>query len=443
MKKLTAGIFSVLMGLVSVNAAEAAVASKGYVDTKVGENTSTIATLTQTVADNKTAAETAVSSEKSAREAADSALDTRVTTNTTDITNLKSGKADKATTLAGYGIDNAYTKTEADALLGTKQNAFELGDNLVWGTDGKLTTSGIATNDSFDALQKDVTMLKSDAATAGSVANSIAEALKDYSTTEQVDEKDTATLDAAKAYTNELKNGAVATNTSDIAGLKTSVSNVYTKTEADTAIADAKKAGTDAAAALETYKTSNDAAVNANTDAISAINNAETGILKQSKDYTDTEIDKLEQSLGTTSGDLSALSEKVTANENAIKDINDSDVMKSGVTAGIVTQVGTNATAITTINNSAAMKSGITSEKVTAYDAYAGQISGAQDAADDAQDAADAAAQAAAAAQATADKAIPAPTPECSNKGNKCVLTSGEKGYAWEVIERGTGEVIE
>ncbi len=443
MKKLTAGIFSVLMGLVSVNAAEAAVASKGYVDTKVGANASTIATLTQTVADNKTAAETAVSSEKSAREAADSALDTRVATNTTDITNLKSGKADKATTLAGYGIDNAYTKTEADALLGTKQNAFELGANLVWGTDGKLTTSGIATNDSFDALQKDVTMLKSDAATAGSVANSIAEALKDYSTTAQVDAKDTATLNAAKAYTDELAEGAVATNTSDIAALQTNVSNVYTKTEADTAIADAKKAGTDAAAALNAYKETNDAAVSANTDAISAINDAETGILKQSKDYTDTEIDKLEQSLGTTSGNLSALSEKVTANENAIKDINDSDVMKSGVTAQTVTQVGTNASAITTINNSAAMKSGITSEKVEAYDAYEDQISGAQGAADAAQDTADAAVQAAAAAQATADKAIPAPTPECSNKGNKCVLTSGENGYAWEVIERATGEVVE
>ena len=408
MKKLTAGIFSVLMGLVSVNAAEAAVASKGYVDTKVGANASTIATLTQTVADNKTAAETAISSEKSAREAADSALDTRVATNTTDITNLKSGKADKATTLAGYGIDNAYTKTEADALLGGKQNAFELGDNLVWGADGKLTTSGIATNDSFDALQKDVNTLKSDAATAGSVANSIAEALKDYSTTAQVDEKDTATLNAAKAYADGL------------------AGNYDAKGSAAAAQAAAEAT---AAAALETYKTSNDAAVSANTDAISAINDAETGILKQSKDYTDTEIDKLEQSLGTTSGDLSALSEKVTANENAIKDINDSDVMKSGVTADTVTQVGTNATAITTINNSAAMKSGITSAKVEAYDAYADEISDAQGAA--------------AAAQATADKAIPKPTPECSNKGNKCVLTSGENGYAWEVIERGTGEVVE
>ena len=450
MKKLTAGIFSVLMGLVSVNAAEAAVASKGYVDTKVGENTSTIATLTQTVADNKTAAETAISSEKSAREAADSALDTRVTTNTTDITNLKSGKADKATSLAGYGITDAYTKTEADALLGAKQNAFELGANLVWGADGKLTTSGIATNDSFDALQKDVTTLKSDATTAGSVANAIAEALKDYSTTEQVDAKDTATLDAAKAYTDAevqaLQNGAVADAEAAIAGLQSSKANaadVYTKTEADTAIADAKKAGTDATAALNAYKETNDAAVTANADAISAINNAETGILKQSKDYTDTEIDKLEQSLSGTSTNLTELSEKVTANETAINNINDSAVMKSGVTADTVTQVGTNATAITTINNSAAMKSGITSEKVTAYDAYAGQISGAQDAADDAQDAADAAAQAAAAAQATADKAIPAPTPECSNKGNKCVLTSGENGYAWEVIERATGEVVE
>ncbi len=422
MKKLTAGIFSVLMGLVSVNAAEAAVASKGYVDTKVGVNASTIATLTQTVADNKTAAETAISSEKSAREAADSALDTRVTTNTTDITNLKSGKADKATTLAGYGIGDAYTKTEADAKYLIMENADALGANLVWDAEGKLTTSGIATNDSVDALQRDVTTLKSDAATAGSVANSIAEALKDYSTTEQVDAKDTATLNAAKAYADGL------------------AGNYDAKGSAAAAQAAAEAT---ADAALNAYKTTNDAAVTANADAISAINNAETGILKQSKDYTDTEIGELEQSLGTTSGNLSALSEKVTANETAIKDINDSAVMKSGVTAETVTQVGTNATAITTINNSAAMKSGITSEKVTAYDAYAGQISGAQDAADDAQDAADAAAQAAAAAQATADKAIPAPTPECSNKGNKCVLTSGEKGYAWEVIERGTGEVIE
>ena len=38
-----------------------------------------------------------------------------IQTNANDIDALESGKADKATTLAGYGITNAYTKTEADA----------------------------------------------------------------------------------------------------------------------------------------------------------------------------------------------------------------------------------------------------------------------------------------------------------------------------------------
>ena len=32
------------------------------------------------------------------------------------------GKADKSTTLAGYGIENAYTKTEVDGLLTNKAN---------------------------------------------------------------------------------------------------------------------------------------------------------------------------------------------------------------------------------------------------------------------------------------------------------------------------------
>lgn len=53
------------------------------------------------------------------------------------------------------------------------------------------------------------------------------------------------------------------------------------------AIADAKAAGTAASTALGEYKTANDAAVKANTDAIAAINHAETGILKQAKNYAD------------------------------------------------------------------------------------------------------------------------------------------------------------
>lgn len=42
-------------------------------------------------------------------------IDTRLGTAESDIDSLESGKADKASTLAGYGIEDAYTKTEIDA----------------------------------------------------------------------------------------------------------------------------------------------------------------------------------------------------------------------------------------------------------------------------------------------------------------------------------------
>ena len=80
MKKLTAGIFTVMLGLCATSGADAAVASKDYVDTKVGVNTQSITELTQTVATNKTAAENAIAGEKSARETAVSGLNTRLTT---------------------------------------------------------------------------------------------------------------------------------------------------------------------------------------------------------------------------------------------------------------------------------------------------------------------------------------------------------------------------
>ena len=35
------------------------------------------------------------------------------------VAELETGKADKATTLAGYGITNAYTKSEVDAAIAT------------------------------------------------------------------------------------------------------------------------------------------------------------------------------------------------------------------------------------------------------------------------------------------------------------------------------------
>lgn len=405
MKKLTAGIFTVLMGLVSVNAADAAVASKGYVDAKVGANTTLIESLSTTVTNNQNTNTEAIAAAKKAGDDAAAALeayqtsnntavsglDTRVSANETAISGLQSGKADKGTKLSDYGITDAYTKGEtdtaiADAVKGTMEGdvSTALGDYLKK-TEAETLYETIAaaqvTNDAQDAKittnTNALTVLNGNATVDGSVAKKIADAI--------------TALDLSNSY--------------DAKGA-------------------AGQALTDAKAYADGLATNYDAAGSA------------TSALAEAKGYTDTEIDKLEQSLSGTSTNLTELEGKVTANTNSINTINDSAVMKSGVTAETVSQVGTNATAITDINNSAAMKSGITSEKVTAYDAYAGQITSASNAADDA-------AAAAAAAQATADKAIPAPTPECSNKGNKCVLTSGENGYAWEVIERGTGEVVE
>lgn len=41
----------------------------------------------------------------------------QVTTNKNDIATLKTGKADKSTTLAGYGIGDAYTKGQTDSAI--------------------------------------------------------------------------------------------------------------------------------------------------------------------------------------------------------------------------------------------------------------------------------------------------------------------------------------
>lgn len=56
----------------------------------------------------------------SAKSYTDALKNGQVNTNKTDIAALKTGKADKATTLAGYGISDAYTKAQTDAKITTE-----------------------------------------------------------------------------------------------------------------------------------------------------------------------------------------------------------------------------------------------------------------------------------------------------------------------------------
>lgn len=73
----------------------------------------------------------------------------------------------------------------------------------------------------------------------------------------------------------------------DLDVLEAAVAAMYTNDQIDSMVADAKKAGTDASAALDAYKTANNVAVQTNADNIAAINDPTSGILAQAKAYTD------------------------------------------------------------------------------------------------------------------------------------------------------------
>lgn len=211
MKKLTAGIFTVLMGLVSVNAADAAVASKGYVDNKFF----TIDAQTQHVAAQKTT---------------DDAQDAKINKNTADIAtnagaiatnaekigdatftddtlkyikgeaNLTAAvkKLDAAVTVASGDLSNVYTKTEAD-------NKFiDTTEIEGYATDGDLNAvSGVA--NAADTLSKTnqgaINVLNGDVSTDGSVAKKINDATATI--TNAYTTADTATLNSANAYTDQ------------------------------------------------------------------------------------------------------------------------------------------------------------------------------------------------------------------------------------------------
>ena len=187
-------------------------------------------------------------------------LGKQVSQNTTDISKLEDSKADKAESLAGYNIGDAYTKTEVDSLIkqGITQ-AYHISKEIV------------------------------------SVLPDVSEA-KD-NVIYLVPKETTGDKQAYDEYM--LINGSF----EKIGDTETDLTNYTTRAEVDQKIANVKKESADdatakantaqtnaistATQALETYKTSNDAAVKKNTDAITAINDPTTGILQKAKDYTD------------------------------------------------------------------------------------------------------------------------------------------------------------
>lgn len=77
------------------------------------------------------------------------ALETTVGQHTTDIASLKSGKADKATTLAGYGISDAYTKGETDSAISAAVAASQHLTKVVLGDSEELPDATEATDNAI------------------------------------------------------------------------------------------------------------------------------------------------------------------------------------------------------------------------------------------------------------------------------------------------------
>ena len=132
----------------------------------------------------------------------------------------------------------------------------------------------------------------------------------------------------AKAYTDQLANGAVKTNTDAIAKLN---GDATTEGSVAKAIADAK-------ADLQASIDATDAIADKNAEDIAAISNAETGILAQAKSYTDTEVGKVQGEVDALETYVGAIPEGSTAT-NVIAYVQEK-------TAGIATE-----SAITELGN--------------------------------------------------------------------------------------------
>lgn len=195
--------------------------------------------------------------------------------------------------------------TGLQGLLDGKQNTLTFDGNYAAGVNNVATVSTVNT-------AKSDLIGDTNAEATTTDGNTIADVRR------YVDAKTKVLASDAKLV--ELSNKVTA-NTNSIETINTSLAEGGSVSNA---IADAKKAGTDAAKAVSDLENGK---VKANTEAIAAINNAETGILKQAKNYAD--------------GKDTAIAAAKKAGDDAAAAVT---ALKNG-------QVKTNADAITAINN--------------------------------------------------------------------------------------------
>ena len=326
MKKLTAGILTVMLGIVAANSADASIASKGYVDTKVGAKVST------------------------------SDFETFKGTNTTAIADAKKAGTDANAALETYkttASDTFATKTALSDGLATKQNTLKAGTNIEIKDDGTIGTVGIATTEGLNALETTVAghttaldKLNGTAETEGSVAKSIADAVAKTKTAYEA--ADATTLQSAKDYADGLAgNYATAAQgaKADTAVQPAAIADMETKTNAAATYA-TQAALTTVDGKFANYTTTADM----NTKLEAKADKTTIGTVPEGK----TVVKMIEEAKTSATYDDTALKGRVDAIE------------KTGITAEKVAQIETNKTGVA--DNKAAV------EKVAADVASLGSL---------------------------------------------------------------------
>ena len=223
--KASSSDFTALQGKVTTLETTVGDAEAGLVK-DVADNTAAINAANTNIAKKQNAAISLEGIEAKTVEGALTEIKNATTTNATAI----SGKADKATTLAGYNIGDAYTKTETDSAIDNKIAASS--ETLQTAIDGKVAKTDIATTISAEAEASD-TKVASEKAVATTVAgiNTAIEGKADKATT-------LAGYNISDAYTKtetgEQITSAVNTAKSE---LQTAIDGKVAKTDITTTIA--------------------------------------------------------------------------------------------------------------------------------------------------------------------------------------------------------------
>ena len=432
MKKLTAGIFATLLAVVSTGAANAEIASKGYVDDQVGTVSTEVDSLSTTVGQH--------TSQIGTINTTIGRYGDIVTHNVNEFATAAQGtKADTAVQPAA--ISDMQVKTNMVNTAGwatNKTDDTKYPSAAAVNTAITAATENIASSDTVEQIQSDLDAAEADIVelqTDKQDKNMGAEAANHIVTT---DGTGNITSAATIANTQVSGLGTLATKSTvtsaDITDgtiaegdLNASINASLDK--ADTAL---QKTTADAAyAPKSTEATANTAASNAQ-QALTDIG-TKSELTTENKDNLVGAINELDAAMGNmaTSDTIEGIQTDLTELEGKV-DTN-------------TTNIGTNTTHIGTVGSlSTNAKTDLVSavnEVKTQADKGVSDAAAAQSTADTAKSTADTAKSTADSALTKANAAIPAPSDACADSANKCVLVSAGAGnYSWEVIARGDAE---